>query len=188
METPRLFFVHVKELSMKEKETLGHSDFLALKKLVFDRCNLKCSEPLIELESSDYAACSFEVNGSAVRFRVAKVTPTKVGQFVTLWKRTQAGPIAPYDFSDTLDLFIVCVRSGQRFGHFVFPKSVLVEHDVLSINGKGGKRALRVYPPWDSALNKQAQKTQQWQINYFLEIFENQLIDCAFIQKLYQNK
>ena len=55
----------------------------------------------------------------------------------------------------------------------------------MSIKGQGGKRAIRVYPPWDNELNKQAQKTQAWQLNYFLEIPINNPIDYDRVHKLY---
>ncbi|TRW95625.1 MepB family protein [Flavobacterium gawalongense] len=41
---------------------------------------------------------------------------------------------------------------------------------MLTTDLKEGKRAIRVYPPWDTTTNKQAQKTQKWQLDYFLEI------------------
>ncbi|HQE35321.1 MAG TPA: MepB family protein, partial [Flavobacterium alvei] len=49
-------------------------------------------------------------------------------------------------------------------------KKVLVEKGIITQNGKSGKRGIRVYPPWDIPQNKQAEKTQNWQINYFLNI------------------
>ncbi|MEC0126550.1 MepB family protein [Paenibacillus pabuli] len=49
-------------------------------------------------------------------------------------------------------------------GHFVFPKHVLLQRDIISDQGKGGKRAIRVYPPWDKPTSKQALNTQQWQL------------------------
>ncbi len=126
--------------------------------------------PIAEAESADYGAYSFELNGLTARFRVAKITPTKIGQFVTIWKRSQSGPIAPYDVSDTLDLVIISTRDGDHFGQFILPKSVLLAKDILSRNGKGGKRAIRVYPPWDKPVSEQARRTQNWQVKYFLEL------------------
>ena len=37
-----------------------------------------------EEESAEYGACRFSLNGQVIVFRVAKTTPTKIGQFVTL--------------------------------------------------------------------------------------------------------
>ncbi|WP_262511393.1 MepB family protein [Chryseobacterium pennipullorum] len=49
------------------------------------------------------------------------------------------------------------------------PKKTLLEKGILSYEKKTGKRGFRVYPSWDTAENQQAQKTQKWQIEYFLE-------------------
>ncbi|WP_158857828.1 MepB family protein [Lunatibacter salilacus] len=37
---------------------------------------------------------------------------------------------------------------------------------------KNGKRAFRVYPSWDATASTQAERTQQWQLEYFFEIIE----------------
>ncbi|CAL1518798.1 MepB family protein [Chitinophaga sp. MM2321] len=155
------------------------ADLIAARKLVYDKCHYKYTEPLMEAESAEYGACTFELNGRAVRFRVAKITPTKTGQFVTIWKRNQKGPIQPYDLSDPVDLFIISTRKDNHFGQFIFPKTVLCAHDIVAGNGKGGKRGIRVYPPWDETTSRQAQKTQQWQLDFFLEIPDNKPIDFA---------
>nr|WP_314895450.1 MepB family protein [uncultured Flavobacterium sp.] len=143
---------------------------LKTKTLVFDPCGFELTNPVLEKESKDYGAYQFELNALKILFRVAKTTPTKVGQFVTLWKRLAKGPIQPFDVSDVIDLFIINTRSGDHFGQFVFPKSVLSQQGILTTDSKEGKRAIRVYPPWDTTTNKQAQKTQKWQLDYFLEI------------------
>nr|WP_317041489.1 MepB family protein [Chryseobacterium contaminans] len=59
-------------------------------------------------------------------------------------------------------------------GIFVFPKQILAEKGVLSHGKKTGKRGIRVYPSWDKAESKQAQKTQAWQTQYFLEFSKDQ--------------
>jgi hypothetical protein len=138
-----------------------------------------------EAESEEYAASEFKLNHFRIKFRVAKITPTKVGQFVTLWKRIGCGPIQPFDLEDPFDLFVVSVRTPEHFGQFVFPKSVLDEKGILSSDGKGGKRAIRVYPPWDRTDNKQAVRTQKWQLLYFFEIPLNAQIDLLRVQKLF---
>jgi hypothetical protein len=153
-----------------------HEDYILAKKLIYDRCNFECTPPVKEEESADYGASVFKLNSLAIRFRVAKITPTKIGQFVTLWKRIGDGPIMPFDVRDPIDLFIISTRKDENFGQFVFPKSILCKHGVLTNNGKEGKRAIRVYPPWDKTSSKQAQKTQKWQLEYFLSIpLENEI-------------
>ncbi|MET0759038.1 MAG: MepB family protein [Flavobacterium sp.] len=167
---------------------LIHKDLIAAKELVYDTCGHTCTQPLKESESAEYGACTFELNKLSVKFRTAKITPTKTGQFVTLWKRNGKGPIQPYDVSDPIDLFIISTRKDNFFGQFIFPKSVLCEQAIISNNGKEGKRAIRVYPPWDLAPNKQAQKTQKWQLEFFLEIPYNGIIDIDRSKMLYRSE
>jgi len=145
-------------------------DLLAAQKLAYESCGWICQNLVQDEESAAYGACSFSLNHRRIQFRTGKITPTKNGQFVTLWKRIPSGVIAPYDSTDPIDLVVISVRSGERWGQFIFPKDVLMKKNILSIEGKGGKRALRVYPPWDIAESKQAKQTQIWQQKYFLEL------------------
>ena len=165
-----------------------HNDLLSLQKLVFDKYGFEYTTPLMEEESKEYGAYLFELNSLAVRFRVSKITATKVGQFVTLWKRNKNGPIEPFDIGDALDLVIISTRTSTHFGHFVFPKAVLSEQGIITVNGKEGKRAMRVYPPWDITTNKQAQKTQKWQLNYFIDLSNIDSIDSVRLTRLYDQK
>ena len=96
-----------------------------------------------------------------------------------------AGPIMPYDLADPFDFFVVSVRSNDLLGQFIFPKIELCRQGILSKSGKGGKRAIRVYPPWDKPESQQAEKSQQWQINYFLEIPQNGMLDIERAKKLF---
>ena len=162
-----------------------HSDLLATKDFVYNPCRFDSSPPQIEEQNAEYGAYVFNLNGQSIRFRVAKITPTKVGQFVTLWERIADGPIQPYDVLGEVDLFVISTREGNNFGQFIFPISVLSEHDILSSNGKGGKRAIRVYPPWAKTTSPQAQKTQKWQLEYFLEIPQIEPIDCVSVHMHY---
>ncbi|MCL2353596.1 MAG: MepB family protein [Defluviitaleaceae bacterium] len=101
-------------------------------------------------------------------FRIAKITPKKVGQFVSVWKRdAESGKTRPHDITDNIDFFVIKMEDGENFGHFIFPKDVLIDKGIISINGVGGKRGIRVYPPWCVAPNKQAQASQLWQLRYF---------------------
>ncbi|MFC8273309.1 MepB family protein [Streptomyces sp. NPDC057271] len=147
-----------------------HGDLLAAKELVYDPCGFTCSQPVPEPESVEYAAHTFTLDGLSVRFRAARTTPTKVGQFVTVWKRSPGGPIQPFDIADAVDLFVISCRDGNHFGQFVFPKDVLRRRGVVSVDGSGGKRAFRVYPPWVTTTNGQAGRTQAWQLDHFLPL------------------
>lgn len=148
-----------------------HPDLLAADLLVYQPNGLVFSSVTAEREGFDYAACTFKINNKTVKFRSAKITPTKIGQFVTLWKRNeQTGETAPYDVADEVDVFIVSARSGERLGQFVFQKNLLLQQGILSSENAGGKRGFRVYPPWDVTDNPTAKKTQAWQKNYFVEL------------------
>lgn len=155
------------------------------KELIYTPCNWVITAFKKEQESQDYAACRFTLNGLNIVCRTAKITPTKTGQFVTLWKRIAGGPIQPFEVDDDLELFIVNVeREGHR-GQFIFTKEVLSKKGVVTENSKEGKRAMRVYPPWDSPTSKQAQKTQAWQLAFFIRLNSNQPIDLGKARKLY---
>lgn len=140
---------------------------------------------LKEAESQDYSACTFTINSLRIKFRAAKVTPKKIGAFVTFWKRAGAGPIEPYDLFDPFDLLVVSVQTSAHHGQFIFPKMVLLEKGILSQHKKGGKRAIRVYPPWDTANNRQAKITQSWQLKYFLDLSDLASVDSDEVTKLY---
>ena len=96
-------------------------DLRAAKALVYDISGFVCSRPSPEPESADYCAHSFSVNGSSVRFRTARTTPTKVGQFVTLWVRSMSGPIRPLDAGHDPDLVVISSGDTRQFRQFVFP-------------------------------------------------------------------
>ena len=161
-----------------------HADFLISQELAYEPLGLTSSNLVQEAESQEYGACSFDLGQKHIKFRVAKITPTKVGQFVTFWKRMGHGPIMPYDMNDPFDFLIVSVRNGTSLGQFIFPKDVLLQKGVLSKDGQGGKRAMRVYPAWDITESIQAKKTQAWQLAYFAELSPS--LDQEKIRKLFR--
>ncbi|MEI5101098.1 MepB family protein [Streptomyces sp. PmtG] len=154
-----------------------HRDLLAAKATVYDPGGFACSQPVPEPESAEYAAHAFTLDGLAVRFRVAKTTPTKAGQFVTVWQRSVEGPIRPFDADDGIDLVVISSRDSGRFGQFVFSREVLCERGIMSRGGSAGKRGFRVYPPWVTAASRQARATQAWQVAYFLPVGEGQPVE-----------
>lgn len=141
-----------------------------IKTKIYDSCKLTLTNFKLEEEGKEYNACRFLLSGHVIISRNSKITPKKVGQFVTFWKRSKGGPIEPFNASDNIDFFIVNVAYEDKLGQFVFPKSILLKKGILSTNIKEGKRAFRVYPDWDLVTSKQALKTQQWQLKYFYTI------------------
>jgi len=162
-----------------------HNDLRLAKELVYDKCGLNLKNFKLSAESIEYGACSFELNGKKIQYRVSKITPTKTGQFVTIWKRNKDGITVPFDISDDIDFIIISARSDGNFGQFIFPISVLADKGIITMNGKEGKRGIRVYPPWDVATNKQAEKTQSWQIKYFLTINPESSTDLDRMKRLF---
>lgn len=161
------------ELKVTHPSSMVHPDLLLAEELVYKPSGLIFQNLKAEDESADYGASEFTINNLSIKFRVGKITPTKVGQFVTFWKRIGKGPILPYEFNDSFDFLVISVRAGNHLGQFVFPKTVLCEKGIVSCNEKEGKRAMRVYPPWDKAENSQAKKTQAWQLEYFIKFSED---------------
>lgn len=165
-----------------------HHDLVAIKELVFDPCKLNCTQLIAEKQNAEYGAYFISLNELSVRFRVAKITPTKVGHFVTLWERIGIGPTQPYDIAEAVDFYVISTREGNNFGHFIFPKAEMFKQNILSQEGKGGKRGIRVYPIWSETTSPQARKTQKWQLNYFLEIPEDGRIDFERARMLFARK
>ena len=153
---------------------------------VYSKCGLKISDLQHEAESKEYDACRFDLSGRKIASRTSKITPKKVGQFVTFWKRNENGIIEPLNEKHSFDFYAINVRSEKEFGQFIFPKSVLVTKGIVSTVNKEGKRGFRVYSIWDVPLSKQAEQTQKWQLDYFYEI--NNATDFNKVLELYRNK
>ena len=152
--------------------------------LILHPCNFELSKLLPESESKEYAAHTFKIGTFNVKFRIAKITPTKTGQFVTLWKRNTNGLTESHHIKDNFEFYIIGTKKDNLMGVFIFPKSVLFLNKILSDENNKGKNGFRVYPSWDLAENKQALKTQIWQSKYFVKLTENELIDYGMIKSI----
>ncbi|MGJ1430214.1 MepB family protein [Sphingobacterium spiritivorum] len=128
-------------------------------------------------ESSSYHAASFVTEEQVILFRKANITPKKIGQFVTLWKRNiTSGETEPYTTKDQVDLVTIFIKNQDQYGLFIFSTAILREMKILTHDNIMGKRGFRIYAPWDIPENKQAIKTKEWQIKYF-EYLAPDLID-----------
>lgn len=151
---------------------------------IYKPCHLLMNSIQWHPESIEYGACTYMLNKLNIEHRVSKITPTKTGQFVTIWKRNEEGVTTPLDSSDSFNFLIITSTNNEHIGQFIFPKSVLIDKGIISENNKGGKRGIRVYPPWDITNSKQAIKTQQWQLQYFV-IVSDKFNDVNLIKKLF---
>lgn len=75
---------------------------------------LGCSNLTYEQESQEYDACTFDLYDKHIHYRTAKITPKKIGLFVTFWKRSGAGPIEPFDVTDQFDFLIVSASNETQ--------------------------------------------------------------------------
>ncbi|GEN72746.1 MepB family protein [Chryseobacterium lathyri] len=141
--------------------------------LIFQLLGLKLLNVEEDIETQEYSGCSLGLNQLNIKFRTAKITPTKTGQFVTIWKRNEKGETAPFDSNDLFDFYLISASTDNDKGIFIFPKEVLIEKGILSHDQKIGKRGIRVYPNWDLTENKQAKATQKWQVEYFLDLSQD---------------
>ncbi|MCA0430457.1 MAG: MepB family protein [Bacteroidetes bacterium] len=155
-----------------------------INELVYNKCGFNLTNLILNKESVEYEACSFKLNEKVIQYRVSKITPTKTGQFVAIWKRNKNGLTEPFNDLDDFDFIIITSKSENNFGQFIFPKSILVEKCIITKKGKEGKRGIRVYPPWDITTNKQAIKTQNWQIKYFLDFSIKNKLDKQKLKAL----
>lgn len=166
-------------------ENLLYADLKVVKELVYDKCGFEFTNLKLNSESAAYGACTFELDGKKIEHRVSKITPTKTGQFVTVWKRDAKGLTSPFDILDDIDFIVITAKSGDNIGQFIFPKSILAEKGIIAQNGKDGKRGIRVYPKWDTAANKQAGKTQNWQTKYFVTIGSDNPDELDLAKKIF---
>lgn len=125
-----------------------------------------------ELQNAEYNGSIASVGEKTVRFRTAKITPKKIGQFVSFWEKGEDGKNQPYTIDTNAELLVIHVfsRDSKQFGQFVFPKDILVKKGILSSDKASGKMAMRVYPSWDQPTSKQALATQKWQSPYFFTL------------------
>jgi len=141
--------------------------------MIFQPLGLKISNAEEDAECKEYSGMNFTIAQLKIKFRTAKITPTKTGQFVTLWKRNEEGETIPFDSSDSFDFYLISTSKENHAGIFIFSKEILAKKGILTHEKKEGKRGFRIYPAWDKTENKQASATQKWQTEYFLDLSEN---------------
>ncbi|MBP1917163.1 hypothetical protein J2Z23_004148 [Lederbergia galactosidilyticus] len=56
-------------------------------RMIYEPNNLTVKSIQEEKQNSKYSAGTFRLSSRTVRFRVANITPTKVGQFVAFWEK-----------------------------------------------------------------------------------------------------
>jgi len=149
------------------------NDFQQIQLQLSQLTNKKITDFVTDDECLEYLGCSFKLDDLKIKFRQAKVTPKKVGLYVTLWKRNTENKTEPFNENDPFDFYIIAAKQEDNFGFFIFSKDILSEKNILTNSKKEGKRGFRVYPDWTETENNQATKTKAWQTNYFINCSEN---------------
>lgn len=139
--------------------------------LIYEPQHITVKAVLEEKQNAQYGAGIFQLFDKTVRFRVAKITPTKIGQFVAFWEKDVLNQNQPYLYAEAPDLLVITTfKNESELGQFVFPKEILLEKNILKSASTKGKMAMRVYPSWEQPSSKQALKTQNWQLAYFVDL------------------
>lgn len=76
-------------MNSKQQDCVVSSDLSYILKNVYPKCGFSISSLMKEAESTEYGAYTYRIDALSVKFRIAKITPTKIGQFVTLWERNE---------------------------------------------------------------------------------------------------
>ena len=156
--------------------------------LLYEPNNLTIKNIQEETQNSDYGAGIFQLNSKSVRFRVAKITPTKIGQFVSFWEKDEANKNQAFSYDNATDLLVInTFNENGDLGQFVFPKEILLQQNILRTSNTKGKMAIRVYPSWDTPTSKQAIATQEWQLPYFCYMSDINSLPIHELLKLYAN-
>lgn len=91
------------------------------------------------------------------------------------WKKDRQNRNQAYTIEESPDFLVITIIDGEKQGLFLFPKPVLVQQKILRTTYLKGKMAARFYPPWETELNKTAEKTQKWQQEYFIDLSKQKI-------------
>lgn len=160
-------------------------DLKRIEDLIFKVKGHKIKNLTKDKESEEYFGYDFQIDSLNIKFRISKITPKKVGQFVTLWKRNAENQIEPFRSDAIFDFYIVVAKQKDKFGFFLFPENVLSQKQILTTNQKKGKLGFRVYPNWTKTQTNQAKNTQLWQTEYFVDLTNNNLSEIEKCKSIF---
>lgn len=123
-----------------------------------------------EEQNSDYESGTTTIDGQRWRLRTARVTATKPGAFVAVWRRSRQGNTEPFPADESVAGLAVFVEQGANRGVFWFTGEHLRELGITSSERQAGKRGFRVYPAWCAGLNREAARSQAAQAAAFVQV------------------
>ena len=141
-----------------------------LNNIVYKPNNLMIKNLKEEKQNAEYAGCLFHLNNKTIRFRKSKVTPNKIGQFVSFWEKDENMRNRAFSYEAAPDLLVITCIADNKLGQFIFPKEILLKEKILRTPSQTGKMAMRIYPVWDTTVSNQAKKSQTWQLQYFIDL------------------
>lgn len=141
-----------------------------LNTIVYKPNNLMITNLKEEKQNAEYAGCLFHLNNKTIRFRKSKVTPNKIGQFVSFWEKDENMRNRAFSYEAAPDLLVITCIADNKLGQFIFPKGILLKEKILRTQSQTGKMAMRIYPVWDTTVSNQAKKSQMWQLQYFVDL------------------
>ena len=157
-----------------------------LNETIYKVNNLLATSLEEESQNDKYGGGIFVLSSKTIRFRVAKTTPTKLGQFVAFWEKDKNNKNQAFNYNQAPELLVInCWGSNEEFGQFIFPKANLLKHQILRSDTSKGKMGMRIYPAWSFPESKEALKTQAWQSEYFIDLTHPNKISNGKLLKLY---
>ncbi|PGK33826.1 mep operon protein MepB [Bacillus anthracis] len=141
-----------------------------LNNIVYKPNNLMITNLKEEKQNAEYAGCLFHLNNKTIRFRKSKVTPNKIGQFVSFWEKDENMRNRAFSYEAVPDLLVITCIADNKLGQFIFSKEILLKEKILRTPSQTGKMAMRIYPVWDTTDSNQAKKNQTWQLQYFVDL------------------
>lgn len=156
-----------------------------LNNIVYKPNNLMITNLKEEKQNAEYAGCLFHLNNKTIRFRKSKVTPNKIGQFVSFWEKDENMRNRAFSYEATPDLLVITCIADNKLGQFIFPKEILLKEKILRTQSQTGKMAMRIYPVWDTTVSNQAKKSQTWQLQYFVDLSDSNNLPIDKLLNLY---
>ena len=142
--------------------------------MIYKPNNLLITDIKEEKHNSEYAGGIFRLNNKTIRFRLSKITPNKIGQFVSFWEKNENMKNQAFSYEAAPDLLVITCIDDNKLGQFIFPKEALLNEKILKTQKQKGKMAMRVYPIWDKPVSNQAKKSQIWQLHYFIDLSDTE--------------
>lgn len=164
------------------------NELVYIKGVLLEASGMRISNVQEEKEAKDYYGCTFQLGSFHIKYRKAKITPKKLGQFVALWKRNAIGKTEPYHRDDNFDFYVIETEYENRRGWFLFPKVALSLRRILTSGELEVKRGFRVYPLWDVPTSKQAIATKKWQIECFIDLANDSPLTISKLSALLSSR